>query len=183
MTSTTRLSSSAADLPDEFSEQASNQVCRSEFLAQLDVYLQAMYPGCPESLHKLIVNYVRSKSRFGRLAEISAIAATIVVRHNLTDYDRLLRMGLTREEARLVVKDEIQETLSIWKRNSAERDPSLARLRHHYRKQRELNRRTPNLSKRQLKAATTALICEENSAVASCLACWTQRMSGYEEST
>jgi hypothetical protein len=142
-----------------------------------------MYPGCPESLHKLIVNYVRSKSRFGRLAEISAIAATIVVRHNLTDYDRLLRMGLTREEARLVVKDEIQETLSIWKRNSAERDPSLARLRHHYRKQRELNRRTPNLSKRQLKAATTALICEENSALASCLACWTQRMSGYEEST
>jgi hypothetical protein len=183
MTDTTRLTSPTAELPGKSSEQASDQACLSDFLAQLEIYLRVMYPGCPDPMHELILDYVRSKSRFGRLAEISAIAATIVVRHNLTDYDMLLQMGLTREEARLLVKDEIQETLSNWRRDSAERDPSLVRVRHHYRKQRELQRHTLTLSKRQLKAATTALICEENAALADCLACWSHRMSGNEERT
>jgi hypothetical protein len=39
------------------------------------------------------------------------------IRHRLTDYDRLLKVpGLTREEARMLVAEEVRDTQAAWRR-------------------------------------------------------------------
>lgn len=42
--------------------------------------------------------------------------ARAVIRHQLTDYDRLMQThGLTRDEARIVVDEEVAEWLAEWR--------------------------------------------------------------------
>jgi hypothetical protein len=46
-------------------------------------------------------------------------APSASIRHNHTDYDKLLMRGLERSEARWAVEDKIEEVLSSWENPQA----------------------------------------------------------------
>ncbi len=148
------------------------------FLAQLQVYFEAMYPGCPELRRCSLVERARCKGHFGRLGAVCALLATNSARHDLTDYERLLKVngyeGLTREEARLVVAKEVDDHLDQWRRSAA-RDPALRKLRWRLRKRRRALRLTEGTPQKVDAAAMRALVLKENEAITRCLLKWLKR--------
>ncbi len=86
--------------------------------------LSVLFPGCPPKEARAIAQHtaVRGSVRVGRTAagrdlEEQALSAAVAaaVRHNHTEYDRLLASGLDRALARRKVADRVQEILNSWR--------------------------------------------------------------------
>ncbi|MFK8253272.1 DUF2293 domain-containing protein [Ancylobacter terrae] len=143
---------------------------RERFLRQLSVYIAAMYPGCPHRWRRRLVRRARERGHYGRLGEIAGVLVTSSIRHEATDYDRLLRIngpgdGLTREEARLVVEAEVADTVADWRRRSAEHDGGYIAVRRQFRRAWRKGRKKPR----------PGLTAVENAALAEYLAEWLKR--------
>ena len=81
-------------------------------------HFRARYGACPEALGEEIVRRVceRAWSPPVELGRAVDIVATGLVRHQMTDYERLFEVqGLMREEARLIVKAEVDAIIASWK--------------------------------------------------------------------
>lgn len=144
---------------------------RERFLEQLGIYLTAMYPGCPPRWRTQLVERARKRGHYGRLGEVAGVLATNSIRHRSTDYERLLginggREGLTRDEARQVVKDEVADMLAEWQRGSAETDEGYIAVRRAFRK---------GWQKRGRKKPRPVLTARENEAIAEYLKGWLAR--------
>lgn len=95
-----------------------------------------------------------------------------MIRHEMTDYDRLLRIngrghGLTREEARQVVAAEVEELTAAWREGAAEDDPAYVEFRRGIARQRK---------KKGRRKDNPGVIANENAAVAAFLEGWLATM-------
>ncbi|MDF2809231.1 MAG: hypothetical protein K0S56_262 [Microvirga sp.] len=143
---------------------------RERFLAQLSIYLAAMYPGCPPRWRKRLVRRARERGHYGRLGEIAGVLVTNSIRHEATDYERLMRVngpreGLTREEARLVVRVDVADAVAEWQRGSPEKDGGY----------REVRKRFGKAWRRGRKKPRPMVTANENAALAAYLAEWLER--------
>lgn len=85
--------------------------------ARLTTLVRTRLPGCPGLYREEIVRRLAA-SPVPPVLERQAVdeMARAVIRHQLTDYDRLmLTHGLTRDEARIAVEDEVTEWLTDWR--------------------------------------------------------------------
>lgn len=84
-------------------------------------HIQLNHPSCPEELkaifeHKIIERSWRVGDTNGRAF---GIIATNHVRHRMTSYEQLLRIaGVTRDEAHLIVSDEVEAIMAVWKQKA-----------------------------------------------------------------
>lgn len=80
-------------------------------------HLREFHPGMPVEHAARVAENIAGRSWHGlTLGNIVGIAVTCYARHELTDYERLLRVpGMTREEARMLVADDLQDVLGGWR--------------------------------------------------------------------
>jgi hypothetical protein len=88
--------------------------------ASVERHLRRHHPRCPSEHFEQLVSKVTGREWRGvSIGKAVGVVVSNHVRHQLTDYERLLRFGLTREEARLVVSREVQEILADWRAGRA----------------------------------------------------------------
>lgn len=89
--------------------------------------ISQQFPGCPADRAQRIAQHaaVRSSGRVGRSAagralDPDAVRAAVVasVRHLDTDYEELLMSGLSRQDARDEIRDQVDQILADWERSS-----------------------------------------------------------------
>ncbi len=94
-----------------------------EFLGQFLEQVRRLYPRCPEDEAQRITEHAcrKQSGRVGRSAaakelDPQAIRLAVVahIRHEHTQYDRLLAMGIGRHEARANVAGDIDSVLEKW---------------------------------------------------------------------
>ena len=85
--------------------------------------IRRLFPGCPKQRATAIAEHaaLRGSGRVGRSAAARALDETAItlavvasVRHEDTDYDRLLMSGIPREDARDRVRPVIDQVLDTW---------------------------------------------------------------------
>jgi len=81
-------------------------------------HVRARHPRCPEEIVEAIVQRASARRWNPPVTLASAVGRIMsaYVRHQLTDYDQLLhmRIGLTQEEARLIVGDQVNDIIKGW---------------------------------------------------------------------
>jgi hypothetical protein len=94
-----------------------------EFQARMADEIRRLFPDCPEKRATAIAEHaaLRGSGRVGRSAAARALderaitlAVVASVRHEDTDYDRLLMSGIPREDARDRVRPVIDRVLGTW---------------------------------------------------------------------
>ena len=94
-----------------------------EFQARMADEIRRLFPGCPKKRATAIAEHaaLRGSGRVGRSAAARALderaitlAVVASVRHEDTDYDRLLMSGIPREDARDRVRPVIDQVLDTW---------------------------------------------------------------------
>ena len=94
-----------------------------EFQARMADEIRRLFPGCPKKRATAIAEHaaLRGSGRVGRSAAARALderaitlAVVASVRHEDTDYDRLLMTGIPREDARDRVRPVIDQVLDTW---------------------------------------------------------------------
>jgi hypothetical protein len=95
-----------------------------DFQARMAKEILRLFPGCPPRRAEEIAQHAgaRGSGRVGRSAagralEEEAIAGAVIasVRHQDTEYDKLLMEGRPRETARSLVWDDVEEVLEAWR--------------------------------------------------------------------
>jgi hypothetical protein len=96
-----------------------------QFQARMAGEIRRLFPGCPKNRATAIAEHaaLRGRGRVGRSAAARALderaitlAVVASVRHEDTDYDRLLMSGTPREIARDQVRPAIDGVLDTWGR-------------------------------------------------------------------
>lgn len=85
--------------------------------AAVEGHLRARHDRCPPELlaHFIETLANREWDQPVTIGQAFALVAQAHVRHAMTDYDRLLRLpGITREEARLIVKADVNAIIGAW---------------------------------------------------------------------
>jgi hypothetical protein len=83
----------------------------------VQAHMRAKHGRCPEDVLEKIVRRViaRAWSPPVELGRAVGIIASNFVRHQLTDYERMLDVnGMTREEARVIVAAEVEGIIASW---------------------------------------------------------------------
>jgi hypothetical protein len=117
----------AADAPERAARRAQAAVHREtedvEFAALFTKAITEIFPKCPPAEASAIGEHatVRRSGRVGRCAagralEPRAVELAVIahIRHEHTDYDKLLMQGVERLEARVQVREEIERVLAKW---------------------------------------------------------------------
>ena len=96
-----------------------------ELVVQMVKQIGNLFPGCPAAEVIAIAEHtaVRGSGRVGRseagrnLGERAlTLAVAAAVRHNHTEYDKLLAQGVERTAAREQIADKVEETLAKWRK-------------------------------------------------------------------
>lgn len=96
------------------------------FVAELAAAVLAQFPNCSRERALRIAGHAgaRSSGRIGRTsagraldADAVQLAVVAAVRHEDTRYEDLLMSGVTRAEARDLVRDDIERVMAAWARN------------------------------------------------------------------
>ncbi|MGH3680415.1 MAG: DUF2293 domain-containing protein [Natronosporangium sp.] len=96
-----------------------------EFQARLAAAVGRLFPSGPPARAEAIAQHTGAhgsgrvgRSAAGRSLDDAAVTRAVVasVRHQETDYDRLLMSGTDRRDARELVRAEIDRTLARWRR-------------------------------------------------------------------
>lgn len=85
----------------------------------VSAHMEHHHPSCPAGLRAKFAEEIGARKWDPPVTLGQAVGNTLhnFVRHNLTDYDALLRLpGITREEARLIVAGEVAAITSAWAR-------------------------------------------------------------------
>ncbi len=95
-----------------------------DFQGRLAAEIQRLFPACPASRAQTIAEHAgtRSSGRVGRSAAGRALAEDAVtlavvasIRHEDTPYDELLMAGVSRQQARDQIRDQLDEVLTRWR--------------------------------------------------------------------
>ena len=101
----------------------------AEFVERFAARVRELFPGAPAGRESEIAEHacLKYSGRVGRTAaakdlEVDAVRLAVIahVRHAETDYDRRLGQGVAREEARALVRHEIDRVLTLWETPSDE---------------------------------------------------------------
>jgi hypothetical protein len=97
---------------------------------QIELAFIQHFPYCPPKDKAIIVARVQNRNWDKKTSLTQAISISVhnYIRHHLTDYEELLKnRGLTRDEARLVVKAEVDDWFDYWHTGNdiAKPDPNL----------------------------------------------------------
>jgi hypothetical protein len=93
------------------------------FMSDLAAAIRTQFPGCPAERAERIARHAgaRSSGRVGRTSAGRALdpdavhlAVAAAVRHEDTGYEELLMRGISRTEARELVRDDIDQILRAW---------------------------------------------------------------------
>ncbi|GIJ78738.1 hypothetical protein SAMN05443287_1162 [Micromonospora phaseoli] len=96
-------------------------------MARMAEQIRRLFPGCPASRAEAIAGHtgLRGSGRVGRSAAGRAVdddamtrAVIASVRHEDTEYDRLLMAGVSRIEARERIRSDIDRVLAAWRSGS-----------------------------------------------------------------
>ncbi len=117
----------AADAPDRAAARARAAVSRQhedrEFVEAMTQAILKLYPACPPDSARCIAAHAgqRSSGRVGRSAagralESRAIELAVIahIRHQHTNYDQLLMQGIERLNARVIIRQKIEQVLAQW---------------------------------------------------------------------
>jgi hypothetical protein len=94
-----------------------------QFVANLAAAVLAQFPGCPRERALRMAGHAgaRSSGRIGRTSsgraldpETVRLAVLAAIRHEDTNYEDLLMSGVTRAEARDLVRDDIDRVMASW---------------------------------------------------------------------
>ncbi len=94
-----------------------------QYVNEFAKLIRELYPGCPEGREQVIAEHACRKysGRVGRSAAAKVfdedaihLAVTAHIRHNETDYDRILAQSFDRHYARAEVRDDVEEVLLKW---------------------------------------------------------------------
>jgi hypothetical protein len=95
-----------------------------KYISDFAMAIRARYPACPPGIERPIAEHACAKysGRVGRTAAAKSFDAEMIhravvahVRHENTRYDRLIASGVSRHEAREMVRTLVDETLSSWR--------------------------------------------------------------------
>ncbi|SNZ07438.1 DUF2293 domain-containing protein [Cohaesibacter gelatinilyticus] len=89
--------------------------------SQVEATIARHFPNCPSDHADQILEKVmkRAWTKKTSLTKAVAIVAHNHIRHELTDYESLLQIsGMTREDARLIVKPEVDDWFDFWSSGS-----------------------------------------------------------------
>lgn len=84
---------------------------------EVEYFIRREYPGCPEFAVVRFAHLVCTEPKNWRGVSIAAAVDHViqnVLRHELTDYDQMLLVGVRRKEARLRVQAKIAAMIAIW---------------------------------------------------------------------
>ncbi|MGR9150879.1 DUF2293 domain-containing protein [Rhizobium leguminosarum] len=85
--------------------------------AKIENHIRHCHPGCPDFAVAFFVAEIAKKDWKGAtIGKAVGITMQNVLRHTMTDYDRLLLEGVDRAEARRRVQPKISAMLVGWKR-------------------------------------------------------------------
>jgi hypothetical protein len=93
------------------------------FQERLSVEIRRLFPHCPDGRAEAIAQHAgtRSSGRVGRSAAGRALAENAItlavvasIRHEDTPYDELLMAGVSRQDARDRIQDQVDEVLERW---------------------------------------------------------------------
>ena len=116
-----------ADARERARERAAVQRAEldEQYMAEFAERLGALFPGCPIAERQVIAARTCQKysGRVGRSAAAREFDPTAIelavrahIRHCHTSYDKLLARGTAREDARLQVRDAVDEVFERWQR-------------------------------------------------------------------
>ena len=78
-------------------------------------HLLRHHPACPPLVREKILYRVIDRTWDCSIGCAVGLSIQNFVRHELTDYEQLYRVpGLTKEEARLIIKDEVKDIIARW---------------------------------------------------------------------
>lgn len=89
--------------------------------SQVEAAIARHFPNCPSDYAAQFLEKVmkRAWTKKTSLTKAVAIVAHNHIRHELTDYESLLQIsGMTREDARLIVKPEVDDWFAHWNSGS-----------------------------------------------------------------
>ena len=118
----------AADAGERAEARKKASVAREKqdvvFAGEMASRIRELFPACPPKEARLIAEHA-SKRGSGRVGRSSAgqqlderavtLAVIAAVRHRHTNYDTLLTEGVERENARMIVRKQIENTLDSWR--------------------------------------------------------------------
>jgi hypothetical protein len=121
----------AEDAPQRAAARAQAAVQRTkedrELVAAMEREILGAFPGCPPSESHRIAEHTASRgsgrvgrSAAGRALDPRALELAVIahIRHEHTNYDRLLMQGVERLDARGQVRDAIDGVVRRWRRNT-----------------------------------------------------------------
>ena len=85
--------------------------------AAAEGHLRARHARCPPELLERFIDALATRewAQPVTIGQAFGLVAQAHVRHAMTDYDRVLRLpGVTREEARLIIKAEVAAIIASW---------------------------------------------------------------------
>lgn len=98
--------------------------CTSFPRAAVEGHVRARHGLCPPEVLAHLVELLAARE-WGEpvtIGQAFGLVAQAHVRHAMTDYDRVLRLpGITREEARLIIKAEVAAIIASWATPAEER--------------------------------------------------------------
>lgn len=79
-------------------------------------HMRRFHPGTPTCHAQAIAAHIAERQwTNATLGQIVGITMSTYARHRLTDYERLLRVpGMERDEARMLVAQDLQDVLGTW---------------------------------------------------------------------
>ncbi|MEH7850190.1 DUF2293 domain-containing protein [Rhizobium laguerreae] len=90
--------------------------------AEVEEFIRGEYPACPEFAVAYFATRICTVPKNWRSAPIAeAVEVTMQneLRHQLTDYDQLMLVGVRRKEARRRVQPAVSAMIAIWKNHPA----------------------------------------------------------------
>ncbi len=87
-------------------------------LYEVEYFIRREYPGCPEFAVVRFASQICSEPKNWRDATVAtAVGVTMqnMLRHQLTDYDQLMLVGVRRKEARHRVQPKIDAMIASWR--------------------------------------------------------------------
>lgn len=88
---------------------------------EVEYFIRREYPGCPEAAVLYYARQICTDPKNWQGVSIEAAVDVTIqnhLRHEFTDYDQMLMVGVHRKDARRRVKPRVGAMMASWKRNS-----------------------------------------------------------------
>jgi len=86
----------------------------------IEKHIRRKHPGCPDFAVAFFVGEILKKDWKGAsIGKAVGITMQTTLRHNMTDYDQMLLIGVDREEARRRVQPKINAMIARWGKSGA----------------------------------------------------------------